>query len=128
MNLLIDTHALIWFCEGNPLLGHKARVAMEDESNARYISAAVAWELAIKVSLGKLVLEVDYDRIFPDVLEANGFQILNPQLDDFRGLLTLPRHHGDPFDRLMIVQALRQGLTIVSRDTEFPAYGVPLLW
>lgn len=128
MKLLIDTHALIWFCEGSPLLSPAARAAMEDASNERFISHAVPWEVAIKVSLGKLHLQVGYEVIFPGVLEANGFHMLPARLEHYRGLMTLHRHHGDPFDRLMISQAKTEGLTIVTCDKEFPAYGVPLLW
>ena len=128
MRLLIDTHALIWFCEGNPLLGEAARAAMEDDTNARFVSHAVPWEMAIKLGLGKLNLQVNFDAIFPGVLDANGFQMLPASLDDYRGIITLPRHHGDPFDRLMICQAQVAGLTIITCDPQFPAYGVPLLW
>ncbi|MBK8039675.1 MAG: type II toxin-antitoxin system VapC family toxin [Verrucomicrobiaceae bacterium] len=128
MRLLIDTHALIWFCEGSPLLSAAARVAMEDESNERFISHAVPWEMAIKLSLGKLSLQVDYDVIFPDVLDANGFQMLPSRLEHHKRLITMPRHHGDPFDRMMIAQAEVEGLTLVSCDSQFAGYNVPLLW
>ena len=84
--------------------------------------------MAIKLSLGKLQLQIDYDVIFPCVLDANGFQMLPARLEHYLGLLTLPRHHGDPFDRLMISQAQAEGLTLVTCDTLIPAYGVPLLW
>lgn len=128
MKLLIDTHALIWFCEGSSSLSPAARAAMEDETNERFIGHAVPWEMAIKLSLGKLQIQVDYDVIFPDVLDANGFQMLSASLEHYRRLITLERHLGDPFDRLMISQAKAEGLTIVTCDTHFPAYGVPLLW
>ena len=78
MRLLIDTHALLWFCEGNPALSDRARAAMEDDANERYISHATPWEIAIKVSLGKLQLQAGYETLFPGVLEANGFQLLTP--------------------------------------------------
>ena len=84
--------------------------------------------MAIKLGLGKLNLQVNFDAIFPGVLDANGFQMLPASLDDYRGIITLPRHHGDPFDRLMICQAQVAGLTIITCDPQFPAYGVPLLW
>ena len=113
MRLLIDTHALIWFCEGNPALSAAAQAAMEDEANERFISHAVPWEMAIKLSLGKLHLQTGYEVIFPGVLDANGFQLLPATLDHYRALIALPRHHGDPFDRLMICQAQAEGLTII---------------
>ena len=128
MRVLIDTHALIWFCEGNPLLSATARAAMEDADNERYVSHASAWEVAIKLSLGKLQVQGGYEVLFPGVLEANGFVLLPPAVAHYQALIPLPRHHGDPFDRLIIAQAQVEGLTVVTCDTAFPAYGIPLLW
>jgi PIN domain nuclease of toxin-antitoxin system len=128
MRLLIDTHALLWFCDGDATLGTTARAAMEDESNDRYVSHATAWEVAIKVSLRKLSLSVDYQWLFTTVLEANGFQMLPPSVAHYQALISLPKWHTDPFDRLLIAQAQVEGLTLISCDTHFPAYGVPLLW
>ena len=128
MRLLLDTHALIWFCEGSPSLSPTARAAMEDETNERFISHATPWEMAIKFSLGKLLMQVDYGVIFPGVLQANGFAMLPSALTHYQALISLPRHHGDPFDRLIIAQAQVEGLTIVTCDSAFSAYGVPLLW
>ena len=128
MRLLIDTHALIWFCEGNPYLSTAARTAMEDGGNERLISHATPWEMAIKLALGKLVLQPDYSTIFPGVLDANGFAMLPSTFEHYRALIVLPRHHGDPFDRLIIAQAKVEGLTIVSDDSSITAYGVPILW
>jgi len=128
VRLLLDTHALLWFCEGNPTLSATARSAMEDSANERYVSHATPWEVAIKCSLGRLELQVDYDALFPGVLNANGFKFLPSSMDHYRALIPLPRHHGDPFDRLMIAQARVEGLTIITIDPQFRAYGVPLLW
>ncbi len=128
MRLIVDTHALIWFCEGNTALSLKARAAMEDEANERYISHATPWEVAIKISLGKLKLQVSHTALFPGVLDANGFKLLPPTIEHYSALTPLPQHHGDPFDRLIIAQAQVEGLTIISCDPNFPAYGVPLLW
>ena len=128
MRLLLDTHALLWFCEGNPALSAAARGAMEDATNERYVSHATPWEVAIKVSLGKLDLQVGFDALFPGVLNANGFKFLPSAPNHYRALIPLVRHHGDPFDRLMIAQAQVEGLTIITCDAQFSAYGVPLLW
>ncbi len=128
MRLLIDTHALIWFCEGNPALSVTARTAMEDAGNERFIGHATPWEMAIKLSLGKLQLQLDFSVIFPGVLDANGFAVLPPRFDHYHALIGLPRHHGDPFDRLIIAQAKVEGLTIITNDAHFPAYGIPILW
>lgn len=84
--------------------------------------------MAIKISLGKLPLQVDFDVIFPGVLDANGFQMLPASSEHYSGLIGMPRHHGAPFDRLMISQAKVEGLTIITCDPHFHAYGVPLLW
>jgi len=128
MRLLIDTQALLWFCEGNAALSATARAAMEDAANERYVSHATAWELAIKVALGKLSITVGYQTLFPGVLVANGFVLLPSAVEHYRALIPLPRHHGDPFDRLIVAQALVEGLTVVTSDGAFPAYGIPLLW
>lgn len=128
MRLLIDTHALLWFCEGSPALSTRALAAMEDDSNERYVSHATAWEVAIKASLGKLKLQADYEDLFSGVLQANGFELLPPSVRHYQALIPLPRHHSDPFDRLIIAQAQMEGLTVISSDEHFPAYGVPLLW
>jgi PIN domain nuclease of toxin-antitoxin system len=128
MRVLIGTHALIWFCEGSPSLSSPAREAMEDEANERFVSHVVPWEIAIKLSLGKLHVATGYADIFPGVLDANGFQLLHGTPEHYRRLITLPGHHGDPFDRLMIAQAQEEGLTVITCDQNFRAYGVPLLW
>lgn len=128
MRLLIDTHAPLWFCEGNPALSPSARAAMEDAGNERFVSHTTAWEVAIKMGLKKLTLQVEYGLLFSQLLKANGWEILPPALDHYQALIALPRYHGDPFDRLLIAQAQVEGLTLVSCDAHFPAYGIPLLW
>ena len=122
MKLLLDSHALLWFCEGNAALSAPARAAIEDLGNEKYVSHITAWEVAIKASLGKLELAVPFEELFPGALLINGFLALPPDFRHYRELLTLP------FDRLLIAQARVEGLTLVSCDPHFPAYGVPLLW
>lgn len=85
MRLLIDSHALIWFCEGNPSLSPVAREAMEDGANQRFVSHATPWKMAMKLALGKLQLQSDFAGIFPGVLNANGFAMLTPNLEHYRG-------------------------------------------
>lgn len=128
MRLLLDSHAFLWFCEGNAALSPVARGAIEDADNEKWVSHATAWEVAIKASLGKLRLLVPYDQLFPGAVQANGFCVLAPDFRHYRELLNLPRHHGDPFDRLLVGQAKTEGLTLVSCDPHFRAYGIPLLW
>jgi PIN domain nuclease of toxin-antitoxin system len=128
MRLLLDSHALLWFFEGNAALSAPARAAIEDLGNEKNVSHATAWEVAIKASLGKLKLMVQYDELFPSALQANGLLSLPPDFRHFRELLTLPFHHRDPFDRLLIAQARVEGLTLVTCDPHFRNYCVPLLW
>lgn len=128
MRLLLDTHALIWFCEGNPSLSPAVRAALENSGNECHVSHATVWEMAIKLSLGKLRLQLDFEALFPGVLDANGFTLLPSALAHYRKLTSLPYHHGDPFDRLIIAQAQVENLAVVTCDPHFPAYGVPILW
>jgi PIN domain nuclease of toxin-antitoxin system len=128
MRLLLDSQALLWFCEGNASLSAAARTAIEDAQNEKFVSHATAWEVAIKTSLGKLKLAVPYEDFFPGVLLANGFQELAPDFRHYRELIGLPFHHRDPFDRLLIAQAKIEGFTVVTSDPQFSAYDIPLLW
>lgn len=128
MRLLLDTHALLWFLKDDGNLSPAARTVIEGPSHLSCVSHATAWEVAIKVSLGKLRLPLPYEDLFPRGLEARGFRLLAINPRHFHALLRLPRHHGDPFDRLLIAQAQVEGLTLVTRDGQFAPYGVPLLW
>lgn len=128
MRLLLDTHAVLWFCEGNSALSATARAAMEDAGNERWVSHATAWEVAIKAGTGKLSLQVGYEDLFPGAVLANGWQVLAPDFRHYRALLALPSPHRDPFDRLLIAQAQSENLTLVTCDPHFAAYGVPVLW
>ncbi|HEY2412627.1 MAG TPA: type II toxin-antitoxin system VapC family toxin [Pirellulaceae bacterium] len=128
MRLLLDSHAFLWFCEGNSRLSAVARAAIEDPNNEKSVSLVTAWEVAIKLGLGKLKLQIPFEELFPGALVANGFRVLTPDFRHFRELLTLPLHHRDPFDCLLIAQAKLDGLTIVSTDPDLPPYGVSMLW
>jgi PIN domain nuclease of toxin-antitoxin system len=128
MKLLLDSHSFLWFCEGSPSLSPAAQTAIEDSRNEVWVSHATAWELAIKISLKKLDLKVPYEELFPGAVVANGFGILNPDFRHYLELLSLPLHHRDPFDRLLIAQAKCDRLTLVSCDPKFAGYGVPVLW
>ena len=128
MWLLLDTHALLWFCEGHTSLSRKAREAIQSSENERFVSLATAWEVAIKMNLGKLHLGFDDSLLFSEVLLANDFRLLPLDLRHYGRLVSLPRHHGDPFDRGLIVQAQVEGLQIVSCDPNFALYDVSVLW
>ena len=128
MNLLLDTHALIWFLEDDPMLGAKAREAIEEPSNGRWVSLASGWEMAIKSQLGKLDLPRPFEVLFPGVLESLGFSVLPIQPSHLHRYHALPLHHRDPFDRLLAAQALVEGMTVVGGDAAFDAYGVTRVW
>ena len=128
MKLLLDTHALLWFLEGNPRLSEPARSAIEAPGNERLFSTAGAWEIAIKVSLGKLTLHVPYEQLVPGQLLANDVALLPIRPEHLSGVLTLPFHHRDPFDRMLIAQALAEEAVLVSADLMLDAYGVQRLW
>ncbi|HLF99922.1 MAG TPA: type II toxin-antitoxin system VapC family toxin [Acidimicrobiia bacterium] len=123
MNLLLDTSALLWWLAEDPGLSPGARRAIASPANTAWVSAATSWEISTKVALGKL----RFDRELPAVVEANGFRPLGLSLEHCWAAGNLPRHHGDPFDRMLIAQALTEGLTIVTRDRHFSAYGVSVL-
>ena len=102
MRLLLDTHSFLWFMMGSPKLSGRARSLIEDESNERLFSSASLWELAIKLSLGKLSLSEPFDVLIPRELSTNGIVVLRMEIAHFSVLATLPFHHRDPFDRLLI--------------------------
>ena len=128
MNLLLDTQALIWFLEGDSRLSPSAQEAIENQVNLKYISMASGWEMAIKTGLGKLKLPLPFPELFPGRLESLGLLIFPIQTHHFHRLFTLPHHHGDPFDRLLVAQALSEDFTVIGNDSAFDAYGVRRQW
>jgi PIN domain nuclease of toxin-antitoxin system len=122
MRLLLDTHALLWWLAGEGL-GDQARDAISDPANLVMVSAASAWEISIKKALGKLSAPGDLER----QVAASGFTPLPISLSHGLAAGQLPRHHDDPFDRMLIAQALAQGLTIVTHDKRFTDYDVATL-
>jgi PIN domain nuclease of toxin-antitoxin system len=128
MELLLDTHALLWFAEGNERLSGGARQAMEATDALCVLSVASAWEIAIKVSLGKLTLDRPVGVFLPELLADLSIALLPIEMADVATVSELPFHHRDPFDRLIAAQALRRGLSIVSVDATFDAYGVSRVW
>jgi PIN domain nuclease of toxin-antitoxin system len=127
MKLLLDTHALLWSATAPDLLALEARAAVEDGTHDILVSIVSAWEIAIKQSLGKLELARPAELWLPDVLARSGFEIADLSLSAALRVRSLAWHHRDPFDRLLIAQALDQGFTVVTRDAVFDAYGVPVL-
>jgi len=127
--VLADTQALIWFADGSSALSAKARSILDDPALIQVASAASLWEMAIKVSLGKLILKSGTLREFSALLKANDIEVLAVSAEDAMGVADLPSgEHKDPFDRLIAAQCLRHDPTLVSIDTEFDAYGVRRVW
>ena len=127
MRLLLDTHAFLYFLAGHERLSPGAREAMEEGEEA-YVSAASVWEIAIKASLGRLELPEDLESFLLEAMEAEALLPLPVTLAHAAMVRGLPWHHKDPFDRLLVAQALREGLALVSQDRLLDAYGVQRVW
>jgi len=127
MIVLLDTHTFLWFLGGNLELSNQARSIIENPEYEKYLSIASFWEIAIKSSLGKLTLDVPFAELKAEAVK-NNFQILPITFQDTLYLSTLPFHHRDPFDRIIISQAKTNNLALVSRDDNFGHYDVNLLW
>lgn len=128
MILLLDTHTFLWFCQDDPLLSTTARSLIEDPANRKLVSVASCWEVAIKTGLGKLRLGEPCDTYFPAALKRTGLELLPIALGHATAVESLPTHHRDPFDRLLIAQAIIERMPIVGVDAQFDAYGVTRLW
>ena len=128
MNLLLDTHALLWFLNDDPQLPPTANAVIEDPANRKLVSVAICWEIAIKVGLKRLDLGEPATTFLPRELAANGFDLMGIELTHATFVETLPPHHKDPFDRMLIAQALIEKLPVVGIDAIFDQYGVTRLW
>lgn len=123
MNLLLDTHVLLWWLDDDPTLSEAARVAISEPENTVFLSAVVIWEIRIKQGLGKLTLPDDFRR----VVGRQRFTNLPVMVDHADAVGGLPDIHRDPFDRMLVAQAQQERLTIVTRDRAIPRYGVPTI-
>ena len=128
MKLLLDTHTFLWLVEGNASLSAVAQAALADPANELYLSAAAVWELAIKAGNKKLVLTDPLDVFVSKWTTVYQLAPLPIHTVHALGVVGLPDHHRDPFDRILIAQALVEGMTLVSADTKFALYSVPILW
>lgn len=128
MRLLLDTHAFLWWVAGGELLSLKAREAIADEDNEVLFSAASAWEIAIKVGIGRLEMKGNVGKFLEEQVEANGFGVLPVELAHAARVAILPDHHRDPFDRLLVAQAQAERLTLVTGDRQMKKYAVQRLW
>lgn len=127
MNLLLDTQALIWWRQGNRKLGPRARAAIETGAATVRVSAATAWEIAIKWRSGRLTLPSPPHLWWPAAFESSAFEVLVLTPEHALAVAGLPDHHADPFDRVLVAQAQLEGLTIVTSDAAFDEYDVPVL-
>lgn len=126
MNLLLDTHALIWWMEGSSRFGRQAKAKTFQKGNTVWISVASIWEMAIKFRLGRLQLKDPLHESIPAVLDR-GVHALTVSVDHALAIQQLPLHHSDPFDRMLIAQAQTEDLTLVTADAVFTLYDVRVL-
>jgi PIN domain nuclease of toxin-antitoxin system len=128
MKLLLDTHTLLWFVWAEPQLSPTAKAAILDDANSVFVSVASLWELAIKVNIGKLSLDIPLNDFLHEAVDANGFEVLPIERSHLAAIVTLPLHHRDPFDRLLIAQSLTTAMPLITADAAFDAYGISRLW
>jgi PIN domain nuclease of toxin-antitoxin system len=131
MRLLLDTHTFLWFVSDDPKLSSRARTLIEDPTNERLLSAASHWEMAIKVSLGKLTLAEPFDVFLPREMSGNLIDLMPIDLRHSMQVASLPfppNNHRDPVDRLIVAQGIVDGLPIVSADAKCDAYAVSRIW
>jgi PIN domain nuclease of toxin-antitoxin system len=128
VRVLLDTHAFLWFITDDAKLSATGKVTIADPANDILISPASYWEVAIKVSLGKYPLSVPFETLITHGIADNEFEILPIEPKHAAAVSNLPFHHRDPFDRLLIAQALVEQVPLVSADTAFDAYPINRLW
>ena len=126
MTLLLDTHAFLWWTQNDPRLSPAASRAIARSDC--YVSIASCWEIAIKVSIGRLRFDRPARQFLTDQLLAAGFSLLGVEFRHVMRVAELPFHHRDPFDRLLVAQALETESVIVSADRSFDAYGMKRVW
>ncbi len=128
MNLLLDTHAFLWWDNGSVNLSPRVLALCNDPTVILYLSLVSLWEIQIKSGLGKLSLRLPLRALVADHQARNGLQLLPITLDHLLALDALPHHHKDPFDRLLIAQAQVEGVSLASADHVFGGYPVSLVW
>lgn len=128
MNILLDTHALLWLIAGDNRLSRKANQVFLDRENNIYLSAASYWEICIKISLGKLKLDENWEHIINHEISFNNIRWLQISKDHCRRIVNLPFHHRDPFDRILIAQAMIEDMHLMTCDERIYKYKVPVIW
>jgi PIN domain nuclease of toxin-antitoxin system len=128
MKILLDTHTFLWWITDDQKLSGRAREIISDGSNELFLSAATGWEIAIKVQIGRLKLPEEPIRFILEQMRINAIQSLPIQMNHALHVSTLPQHHRDPFDRLLIAQAQLEGLPVLSSDHQLANYQVEVIW
>ena len=128
MRILLDTHTFIWFVTDNPRLSATAKTLIEDEYNEKLLSIASIWEMGIKHSIGKLTFELPFMTFVTSQMQQNSMEIFNIRIEHLDIVANLALHHRDPFDRLIISQAIVENLPIVGVDKAFDSYAVRRFW
>ncbi|HEY1082342.1 MAG TPA: type II toxin-antitoxin system VapC family toxin [Prosthecobacter sp.] len=128
MNLLLDTHAFIWWNEGDLRISPSLNTHLRDPANTLWLSMASVWEMQIKTQLGKLHLRRPLQELVEQEMQVNRLRLLSIGLEDIYSLGNLPMIHRDPFDRIILAQALAGGFHLVSGDANVQSYGVPIIW
>lgn len=128
MRVLLDTHAFLWWVDDAPELTREARKTIASAGNECFLSVASCWEMAIKASIGKLKLAQAVERFIPEQLAANGFRLLEVDFRHVARVEVLPFHHRDPFDRLLVTQAVSEKMAVVSSDAALDSYGIRRIW
>jgi len=128
MKILLDTHTFLWWITDDQKLSGRAREIISDGSNELFLSAATGWEIAIKVQIGRLKLPEEPIRFILEQMRINAIQSLPIQMNHALHVSTLPQHHRDPFDRLLIATAQLEGLPILSSDHQLVNYQVEVIW
>lgn len=128
MRALLDTSAFLWFISGSDRLSVNARNYITDFQNELILSMASLWEIAIKTSLNRLELLRPFDQLIPSQLEENAVEVLPIDLNHLSNVISLPFHHRDPFDRLIIAQCMTENLPVITSDVAFQKYPVNIIW
>ncbi len=128
MRALVDTHALLWFLDNDARLGGASRAFMKSGENELLVGVGCCWELAIKCGIGKITLDKPFEQFLWSQLRSNSIEVLDISQDHLNRVGSLPLHHRDPFDRLLIAQALVERVPILSADTALDAYGIERIW
>jgi PIN domain nuclease of toxin-antitoxin system len=128
MRLLLDTHTFLWWVSNDPTLSSAARTAISNERNECFLSIASCWEMAIKTSIGKLRLTTTVERFIPEELANNDIKLLSVDFKHVAKVENLPFFHRDPFDRLLVAQALVEKMTFITADDIISDYGVKRIW